>query len=138
MQQGDVQHNQSCTRVKFLTGEYMLPAHALMGDSHTIQPKLCVMLDSLQCSPNSLICCLDMQQEEVQPAGQASVDAVPSVFPPTFSGGSGLRSGTGHLPLPEPYREPHSIGPLAQKRRSQSLIKNDRSGEVLLRMCSQL
>lgn len=71
------------------------------------------------------------RQEEVQPAGQASVDAVPSVFPPTFSGGSGLRSGTGHLPLPEPYREPHSIGPLAQKRRSQSLIKNDRSGRRL-------
>ncbi|DBB15303.1 TPA: hypothetical protein ACH3X3_003560 [Trebouxia sp. C0006] len=68
--------------------------------------------------------------EDTQPARQPSGDAVPSVFPPTFSGGVG-QARSGHLPIPEPYRDSQSIGPLAAKRRSQSLLKNERSGRKL-------
>jgi len=77
-----------------------------------------------------------MQIEDTQPARQTPGDAVPTVFPPTFSGGVG-RARSGHLPIPEPYRESQSIGPLAAKRRSQSLLKMDRSGAVcVLCICS--
>ncbi len=72
-----------------------------------------------------------MQIEDTQPARQPSGDAVPSVFPPTFSGGVG-QARSGHLPIPEPYRDSQSIGPLAAKRRSQSLLKNERSGAVFV------
>ncbi|DBA98929.1 TPA: hypothetical protein ACH3X1_014674 [Trebouxia sp. C0004] len=68
--------------------------------------------------------------EDTQPARQTSVNAVPTVFPPTFSGGVG-QARSGHLPIPEPYRESQSIGPYAAKRLSRSLLKEDRSGRKL-------
>lgn len=65
--------------------------------------------------------------DESRPARQMSGNAVPTVFPPTFSGGVS-QAKSGHLPIPEPYRDAQAVGPLAAKRRSQSLIKMDRSG----------
>ena len=66
----------------------------------------------------------------------------PAVMPPTFTGGAGLHGGLGSsnkhsnnttMPTAEAYmeRQPSqaAYGPIAAKRRSQSIIKMDRSGE---------
>lgn len=75
-----------------------------------------------------------------QPARPESTEVAPSVMAPTFSGGAGLHSGLGNsnkhsnsttMPVSESYMERQSsqaFGPIAAKRRSQSLIKMDRSG----------
>ena len=73
------------------------------------------------------------QHEESAAGGQSSAgdsNAVPPIMAPTFTGGVARAEGANHMPNPEPYRDPQSLGPLAAKRRSQSLIKNDRSGEL--------
>ncbi|KAL3135961.1 hypothetical protein ABBQ32_007005 [Trebouxia sp. C0010 RCD-2024] len=61
---------------------------------------------------------------------ESSGDAVPSVMPPTFTGGVAIE-GTGHMPVPAPYQDTASIGPLQARLRSQTLIKLDRSNRRL-------
>lgn len=60
---------------------------------------------------------------------ESSGDAVPSVMPPTFTGGVAIE-GTGHMPVPAPYQDTASIGPLQARLRSQTLIKLDRSSKA--------
>lgn len=122
---GIISERQICSHCSI---SLQLHHHSLTSLPHLLQGfgTACMRaLNLFECKAD--ICVL--QSEDAQPARQTSGDAVPTVFPPTFSGGVG-QARSGRLPIPEPYRDSQSIGPLAAKRRSQSLLKMDRSGAV--------